>query len=79
MTKPLEPGSQGHAHSHGPKTKLTPEEFAAGKTPNSGKLHKDGSPVPGQSPEADAVRAAERAAEKAGEVEPPEVPDPPVV
>lgn len=58
-----------------PKVKLTPEDHAAGKTPNSGKLKKDGTPVPGQSPEADAVRAAERAAEAAA---PPVDPGTPV-
>lgn len=51
-------------------TKLTPEDFLAGKTPNSGKLKKDGTPVPGQTPEADAKRAAERAAEAAAGGEP---------
>lgn len=51
-----------HPKKHVP---LTPEEFAAGKTPNSGKLKKDGSPVPGQDAAHDAERAAERAAEAA--------------
>lgn len=50
-----------------PKVKLSPEDHAAGRTPNSGKLKKDGTPVPGQTPEKDAERAAERAGEAAGE------------
>lgn len=69
-TADLEPGQHG-------KPKLTTEEFLAGKTPNSGKLKKDGTPVPGQTPEADAKRAAERAMEAAEVPEPPEVPEVP--
>lgn len=46
---------------------LTAEEYYAGKTPNSGKLTKHGKPVPGQTPEADARRAAERALEQAAD------------
>lgn len=78
---------EGHEHN---KHHLTDEEKAAGKTPNSGKLHKDGTPVPGQTPEKDAERALERAAEQSeGEdtpadpgapgvdPEPPKVDEPP--
>jgi len=54
------------------KAKLTAEELAAGKTPNSGKVTPKGKPVPGQTPEADARRAVERAADKADEDMEPE-------
>lgn len=66
MTKPDHSTRVAKTHPaivHGKK--LTPEEYFAGKTPNSGKLRKNGTPVPGQTPEADAARAIERANEAA--------------
>jgi len=57
---------------------MTEEERRAahesGKTPNSGKMRPDGTPVPGQTPEADARRAEERRLEREAEQNPQ--PDP---